>query len=171
MWNAPIPGSSLTGAPNKFPWERPPELTDPEEIIQFYLTKLSDPERTEGLMDALDLDIPIKDLTEGILRNGVANGMHSIDASLIVAPVLHEFIKTTADKLGIPYKEGFVDEEEKQQQEKAIRLAKVRNTLSKEKRTAQEQTPQETPIPRDMQESRPSGFVQRRVDDSVGGDL
>jgi hypothetical protein len=52
-------------------------------------------------------------LTEGLLRGAVLDGRHSIDVSLIIAPVIHEFIKTTADRVGIDYDEGFPDDSEK----------------------------------------------------------
>ena len=31
LLKAPIPGQSLTDEPKNYPWENPPEITDPEE--------------------------------------------------------------------------------------------------------------------------------------------
>ena len=168
MFSAPIPGQSLTGSPQQYPWERPPEMVDPEEVIQFYLSKLLKKEVTEGLMDSLELGIDIKTMTEGILRNGVAKGYHSIDNSLIVAPVIHEYIKTTADKLGVPYDEGFVDEAQKREEERSIRLAKVEHRLAKEKSTPQKAPRTEVNVPQDTQEPPRRGFVQRPVGATTG---
>ena len=33
LLKAPIPGQSLTDEPKNYPWENPPEITDPEEAI------------------------------------------------------------------------------------------------------------------------------------------
>jgi len=48
-FEAPIPGQSLTGRPKNYPWERPPEITDPEVATQMHLMRLSDPKRLSTL--------------------------------------------------------------------------------------------------------------------------
>jgi len=110
QFDAPIPGQSLTTEPKNFPWERPPEIVDPELAIQYHLEKLSRPATVEGILDTIDmLDVDIATLTKGYLRAQVAEGIHSIDVSLIVAPVIHEFIKQVATAAGIDFDEGFED--------------------------------------------------------------
>ena len=100
---APIPGQSLTTPPGSFPFERPPEITDLEEAIQMHLTRLNSPEMKKDILDTLELDVSVRQLTEGILRSAVAEGIHSIDVSLSVAPVLHEFIRLTAKDAKIDF--------------------------------------------------------------------
>jgi hypothetical protein len=129
--DAPIPGQSLTTEPKGFPWERPPEITDPELAIQYHLEKLSRPKAVEGILDTMEtLDVDIATLTKGYLRAQVAEGIHSIDVSLIVAPVVHEFIKQVATSAGIDFDEGFEDKtrtknvKRKRQEESAKRYIK-----------------------------------------------
>lgn len=164
-FQAPIPGQSLTTPPGNFPWERPPEITDPEEVIQMYLTKLSDKERTEAILDLVELDTDIRTITEGILRAGVAGGIHSIDISLIVAPVIHEFIKQSADAAGLEYDEGFEDKQFEAERKKAMDQARIRKMVRKarenqgvkgEKMPVSEETA--TPVP----ELKETGFMKRR---------
>lgn len=131
MFNAPIPGESLTKAPKQYPWERPPEMVDPEEVLQTYVRKLNEPDRMEGLMDALEVGFPLKDLVEGLLRTGVANGIHTVDVSLIVAPVIHDYIKSFADELGVEYDEGFEDKEQVKKDRKARTYLKTKIMLEK----------------------------------------
>ena len=114
MFNAPIPGQSLTSEPKNYPWENPPRMVDPEEALLFHLEKLEDKKAIESLAGLMALGVDILDLTEGILRAGVADGQHSIDVSLIIAPVIHEYIKGIGDAAGIDYKEGLVDEDEEE---------------------------------------------------------
>jgi hypothetical protein len=125
---APIPGQSLTTAPKNYPWERPPEIVDPEEAIQMHITRLSDPEMLEAALSTMELqDLDIATVTKGIMRGAVANGIHSIDVGLLVAPVVHEFLKQAAKAYGIPAEDGFVDKKAQGQQKKAetsIRAAK-----------------------------------------------
>jgi hypothetical protein len=107
-----IPGQSLTAEPKNAPYENPPELTTPEDAIEWHLDRLTTDDKVEALVDAMELGVDVVTLTEGILRGAVLDGRHNIDISLIIAPVVHEFIKTTADKVGIDYEEGFPDDSE-----------------------------------------------------------
>jgi hypothetical protein len=131
QFDAPIPGQSLTTVPKNFAWERPSEIVDPELAIQHHLEKLSRPEAVEGILDTMEmLDVDIATLTKGYLRAQVAEGIHSIDVSLIVAPVVHEFIKQIATSAGIDFDEGFEDKtrtknvKRKRQEESAKRYIK-----------------------------------------------
>lgn len=137
QFDAPIPGQSLTGSPKAYPWERPPEMVDPEQVVMYYLERLNQDEPIEGIVDALELESTVRELTEGILRVGVAEGLHSIDVSLIVAPVLHEFIKSVADEVGIEYDEGLEDKKAKAAREKEISKGKKAVMLEKLKKERQ----------------------------------
>lgn len=116
--NGPIPGQSLTVEPKNFAWERPPEIVDPEEAIQMHITRLSDPEMLEDVLDVLEFEeVDIQTLVVGIMRGAVGNGIHSIDVGMMVAPVVHEFIKQAAKAAGIDVEDGFEDKEAKKEKE------------------------------------------------------
>lgn len=152
--NAPIPGESLTGAPRNFPWERPPEITDPEEAIQMHLSRLNDPDKLEAIMNGLEMgSIDIYNLTQGIMRSAVAQGIHTIDVGLLVAPVVHEYIKKSADKLGIEYEEGLVNKEEKAKYEKAMAAARAKKLMKN--------PPKEEPVIVE-EPVKPKGLMSRR---------
>lgn len=106
MINAPIPGESLTTTPKNATWESPPKTADPEEALYHHLEMLTDEVRLSAAMNILEEGVSIQQLTEGIVRNGVAQGIHSIDVSLMVAPVIHEYLKGMAETMGIDYDEG-----------------------------------------------------------------
>lgn len=107
QFERPVPGQSLTTTPKSAPYERPPEITDPMEALDYHLDKIDNADAIQQAMFLLELGVDIVTLTEGILRGGVLAGMHSVDVSLIIAPVLHEHIKGYADAMNIQYKEGF----------------------------------------------------------------
>ena len=107
-----IPGQSLTAEPKNAPYENPPQFTKPEDALEFHLDRLTEEDTMEAVVDSLELGLDVVTLTEGILRGAVLNGRHSVDVSLLIAPIVHEFIKTTADKAGIEYEEGFPDDSE-----------------------------------------------------------
>lgn len=154
MFNGPIPGESLTRAPKSFPWERPPEMSDPEEVLMHYLDKMMKPEIMESAMDALEVGMTVKDLVDGILRVGVSEGLHTIDVSLLVAPAVHEAIKRTADDLGVEYEEGLEDKKAKTEaKEKAeylktkVRLKKFKGQAPEPEVMIEEEIPMTEPTP------------------------
>ena len=140
LLKAPIPGQSLTDEPKNYPWENPPEITDPEEAIAMHMSKFNDPEVIDNMLDLLDVGFPVRALAESILTASVAAGWHSIDVSLIVAPFIHEHIISMANEAGVSYVEGFEkDEEAEQEKERQFILAKAREMLKstpKEERDA-----------------------------------
>lgn len=158
--NAPIPGQSLTTPPKNFAWERPPEITDPEEAIQMHLARLHNPDMLESILNLIELEeIDVSTLTKGILRGAVSNGIHNIDVGLVVAPVIHEYIKQAATAAGLTPEDGFEDKKAKEQQRQSVIAAKARKQLekmgAKPKEVAKQITeempkevPQETPAPR-----------------------
>ena len=109
--DGPIPGQSLTAEPRNRPYERPPEVTDPDDVLMVHLDKLNDPEVMEGVVYLVNKGVDVRTITEGILRSAVMEGIHGIDNSLIVALVIHDFIASTLDMLKIDYKHGLVDKE------------------------------------------------------------
>ena len=109
IFAAPIPGQSLTTEPKGLPFERPPEIVDPIEALDLHIENIT---KTEALEDAfyfLEQGLDLVSLVEGVLRSAVMEGLHSIDVSLIIAPVLHEYIKGLALEADVEFDEGFDD--------------------------------------------------------------
>jgi hypothetical protein len=67
----------------------------------------------EDVLYFLEFGVDLVTMVQGILRSAVMEGIHSIDVSLIIAPVLHEYIKGFADAANLDYEEGFENEEQK----------------------------------------------------------
>ena len=111
MFNAPIPGQSLTSEPRNYPWENPPEFANPEEALLFHMDRLKDPSKVKAIAGLLTLGLDVVTLTEGILRGAVAEGRHSVDISMLIGPIVHEYIVGVADAAGIDYDEGLEEED------------------------------------------------------------
>ena len=107
------PGFSLTQEPKGTPFENPPDITDPEEAAMYHLDKMNNADAFEDISYFLEKGVDIPTLVQGILRNAVFQGIHSIDVSLIVAPTLHEFIKDIGDLTGVDYDEGISNDKER----------------------------------------------------------
>ncbi len=148
-FSGPIPGQSLTGTPKGHPWERPPEINDPEEAILMHISRLSQPDMLNSVLDLIELEeIDINTMVKGIMRGAVSSGVHSIDVGLIVAPVVHEFIKQAAMASGIAAEDGFEDKGAKEQQRQyaiAKRAKKMLREMGVSPKEILEEAPAEEP--------------------------
>ena len=110
-FNAPIAGESLTHAVGDRPWQTPPEYATIEEALDFYLPRLGDRDLAARMLDIIERGVPITALAETITLGGVLQGLHTIDVSVLINPVLVEFMEGLADIAGIKYRVGDVDGE------------------------------------------------------------
>jgi len=127
----PIPGQSLTAEPRSQAFERPPEITDPIEALDAHIDNLSGDGAMEDALYFLEFGVDLVTLVQGMLRGAVMEGIHSIDVSLIIAPVLHEHIKGFADAAGLEYDEGFENAEGKRVLTYKRDMARAKEMLKK----------------------------------------
>jgi hypothetical protein len=167
MFDRPIPGQSLTDTPRNAPYERPPEVVDPEQALQIHLDRLTDPDMMEGALFYLEAGVDLVTLVEGVLRSAVMAGIHTIDVSLIIAPVIHEYIKSTADALGIEYEEGFEDKEGKKRttysRNKVLAEKKMKKMQPKASSPRTQEPVAEEMLQPEMTEEQPVGLMARRA--------
>jgi len=98
----------------------------------------------------LEFGVDLVTLVQGILRAAVMEGIHSIDVSLIIAPVLHEYVKGFADAAGLEYDEGFENAEGKRVLSYRRDVARAKEMLKKIK---EEDTPSaDSFVPEPMEE-------------------
>jgi len=156
LLDAPIPGQSLTAAPRNPPYERPPEISDPDEALMVHLSKLNDAEIMEGIVYLVEKGVDVRTITEGILRSAVMEGIHNIDVSLIVAPIIHEFIATTLDAVGVEYDHGFDDKESESELRYSQNVNLAKKVLSGEQELSDiAEEPKEEQIEMDLEEPKP----------------
>ncbi len=146
QFDRPIPGQSLTTPPKAAPYERPPDVTDPREALELHLDNLMKDGAMDDVLFFLEEGLDIVTLVEGIARSAVMEGIHSIDISLIIAPVLHEFIKGAALRAGIDFEEGFGNKKAKQ----AITYSR---NVSRAKRMLKELKGEDKPDPMSLEDT------------------
>jgi len=137
----PIPGQSLTTEPKNAPYERPPEITDPIEALDAHIDNLLKPGAMEDVLYFLEFGVDLVTMVQGILRSAVMEGIHSIDVSLIIAPVLHEYIKGFADAANLDYEEGFENEEQKKALSYKRDVARAKKLLDELREEEDEEVP------------------------------
>jgi 2-methylaconitate cis-trans-isomerase PrpF len=97
-------------------------MADPEEATQYYINKLADEEIMDDLSVLLGSDMPVAPFVKTLLTMGVMNGLHSIDVSMIIAPVIHAFIKAAMTSYGIEVRDDIGDPEEELKEREKQRL-------------------------------------------------
>ena len=140
MFERPIPGQSLTAESKSQAFERPPEITDPIEALEAHMDNLAKEGAMEDALYFLEFGVDLVTLVQGVLRSAVMEGIHSIDVSLIIAPVLHEYVKGFADAAGLEYDEGFENAEGK-------RVLSYRRDVARAKEMLKEIKEEDTPSP------------------------
>lgn len=100
---APIPGMSLTVEKGNRPWEQPPQYTTTTEVVDFYTKQLTNIDKMEEIASILKRNVPIDLIVESMVTFGMMKGKHTVDAGMLVAPILVELIITIAEMYGVDY--------------------------------------------------------------------
>jgi len=64
----------------------------------------------DTILDGISVGMPVSLITDMMLTGAVAKGIHSIDISLMAAPVIHEYIVNLLEEEGIEFKEFFSED-------------------------------------------------------------
>lgn len=131
LLNAPIPGQSLTDEPKNYPWERPPEITDPRQAVKFHLEGINRPESLDNIVELMQMGLPVRALAKTALTTAQMEGIHSPDVSLIIKDAIYEELITIAEEAGVDYVSGDEpDEAEAKLKEENETLVLLRKKLS-----------------------------------------
>ena len=106
MFDAPIPGESLTSELGSRPWQQASQMSTVDEAIEYYMERMSTDEFMGQLMDVLELGVPITSIVNTMQLNSVMEGVHSVDVGVLVSPILVEMIMYMADMAKVKYVSG-----------------------------------------------------------------
>lgn len=157
-FEAPIPGMSLTTPPGNRPWENPPKFANVEEVITHYFDKMDNEDRQDQLITILEDGFPINMLVDSMITSGVMSGIHTLEAGLLAAPVLSEYIQTLAEIEDVNF---VVSAEDKKRGMKPAMKAKFDKMLREELQIEREkrfmpQEEEEAPIEELGEETAPT---------------
>ena len=103
LMDGPIPGQSLTTEIGSRPWQQPAKFSTVEDTLEHYATKITDHKINDSLLDALEMGTPVASIAEIVVQSGAMEGIHTIDVSILVLPVIMELIAYVADEAEIDY--------------------------------------------------------------------
>lgn len=159
LFDAPIPGMSLTHELGARPWQNPPQYTTVDEAIEYYLARMSTEEFNDQLIDIMEMGVPLTSLANMIQMSSVMDGKHSVDVGMLVMPVLIEMMMLIGDSAGIEYDSGLEDPNKVQTRPSLI--AKLKKKLQDEKGKPSEE-PEEVEPEEEIMQEETKGLMARR---------
>ena len=109
IFDAPIPGQSLTDEPGNYPWEHPPQTASVEEAADFVYESLMKKENMERMFTLLRMGIPIEALVKVITFAGFLEGKWTVDVAKLLEPIVAMMITGEASLANISAKVNLGD--------------------------------------------------------------
>jgi hypothetical protein len=106
MFDAPIAGQSMTAELGSRPWQTPPKLITVEQALDYYIPKLTSPEKLGTLLNLIEQGVPLVLIADTLQSVSVMEGIHTIDVGILVIPVMVETMIYLAEEADIKYTVG-----------------------------------------------------------------
>ncbi len=159
-FDAPIPGMSLTHELGARPWQSPAQFSNVEEVVEYYLERMSLEEFSDQLIDVMEMGVPVTDIANTLQLGGVMEGVHSIDTGILVIPLLIEMMMLIGDSAGVKYDSGLESNpnKDKMRKSKADKILRKLELKIDEK----EDTPKKEMVEDKPEMDIPTGLMARR---------
>ena len=132
IFNAPIPGESMTHELGARPWQQPAQFTTVEEALDYYIPRFATDDVINQTADVLRMGVPVTTLANTIQLASVMEGKHSIDVGMLILPVIMEMIMYIAESEGIDYVSGL-------EKDKKLRSTLIKSSLIRLEEETQKQ--------------------------------
>jgi hypothetical protein len=156
----PIPGEGMTAELGSRPWQNPPQYATVEQALEFYIPKLVSEEIYDGLLDSMELGIPLTTMADSMQSAAVMQGLHTVDVGILAMPVIIEMLAYIGDEAGIEYNLGMdkpIDEDKISSTKIALAMKRMREKMPEALEEREEQPEMEEP----MSEPAPTGLMAR----------
>ena len=156
----PIPGEGMTAELGSRPWQNPPQYATVEQALEFYIPKLVSEEIYDGLLDSMELGIPLTTMAVSMQSAAVMQGLHTVDVGILAMPVIIEMLAYIGDEAGIEYNLGMdkpIDEDKISSTKIALAMKKMREKMPEALEEREEKPEMEEPMP----EPAPTGLMAR----------
>tara|TARA_R110000803_G_scaffold191289_2_gene253939 strand:- start:1688 stop:2221 length:534 start_codon:yes stop_codon:yes gene_type:complete len=131
---AAIPGQSMTDPVGGRPWQTPPQYATVKDALDFYIPRMTSDGLYEGLLDNMELGIPLTIMADSMQSAGVLQGKHTLDVGILIMPVLIEMLAYLGDEAGVKYTMGTekpIDDDKISSTRVALAMKSMRSKLPK----------------------------------------
>ncbi len=101
LFDAPIPGQSLTREMGSAPFEMPPQYTDVNEALEYIFDKLTRPREVVKLVLVLKKGMPVEYLARALLFEGFAKGKWTPDMGMLMLRIVMGMMIAIAVQKGV----------------------------------------------------------------------
>ena len=159
IFDAPIPGMSLTHELGDRPWQTPAKHANVDEVMDYYMERMSNEEFMVQVVEVLESGVPVTVLANTIQMASVMDGVHSLDTGMLVLPMIMEMMMMLAESADIEYDDGLKDSNKKKTRDSFV--AKVVSKYEKELNKINVEEIKEETLEKDNIEE-PKGLMSRR---------
>lgn len=105
-FDGPIPGENFTSDTKNYPWHRPPDLTDYDEIVQDVLEKVSDEYVLPAVMSTIAAGATVASVVDYLMMTNIGKGRFPIDMAILAAGPVARYLEIMAKDFGVDYEMG-----------------------------------------------------------------
>jgi hypothetical protein len=126
------PGYAMSQPQQKWPWEKPPKFSRPDEAVDFIIGNISKEDTTDHYLEILFAGISIEEIVNGLVSVGFSQGLFSPDVAEIIKAPLSFYFMGLANKHEIPAKvfktkDGKPPRSKQNDQSSLLDIMRVRN--------------------------------------------
>ena len=160
IFDAPIPGMSLTHELGDRPWQTPARHANVDEVMDYYMERMSSEEFMVQVVEVLESGVPVTVLANTIQMASVMDGVHSLDTGMLVLPMIMEMMMMLAESADIEYDDGLKDPNKKEFRDSLI--AKTISQYEKKLRDTDTEVLTQD-LPEKPMTDEPKGLMARRT--------
>ena len=164
IFDAPIPGQSLTDTPGNSPWEHPPQFSNVNDAAEYVWTTLHEPEVSVQILTFLKNDIPVEAIARMILFGGFAEGKWTPDVAMLIAEVVFKQIMAMGIRAEIPKMKLFLGDQSYNKFHRAFAKFKIQKQKAKNSATDDKAKEFAKDIKEEIMEKQPSGLMAKEIE-------
>ena len=132
IFDAPIPGQSLTDTPGNAKWEHPPQFVDVEEASEYIWDRLHEEKILLQIVSFLENDIPVEAIARMVLFGGFTEGKWTPDVAILLSEIVFKQIMAIGVKAGVSKMKIFLKDQSNHTFHKQFVKFKVQKNKAKE---------------------------------------
>jgi len=132
IFDAPVPGQSLTDTPGNARWEHPPEYTDVEKASEYVWERLHKTEILEQVVTFLENNIPVEAVARMVLFGGFMEGKWTPDVAVLLSEIVFKQIVAIGVKAEVPNMKMFLKDQSNNKFRSKFAKFKVEKEFQKE---------------------------------------
>ena len=168
-FNFPVPVHSLTDEQDKWPWDKPPRMTNPDKVVDFVVDKVEgNGETKEHFLRLMSSGVTVEEIVNTISLGGFTAGEFTPDVGEVIKPALAVYFVGLAVENKVPVV-MFAKSETKEDgkmisRQDTMHVMKERNPEEFERVVQGLQAIREKDNNQVEQEEQPQGFINMRGD-------